>query len=77
MGDILIASDFASFDEFGSMWLAVTVWNFVTLSCVYIVCGLFAGWFIRKRLRVAMLIPAFGTLCGLISGFVEGSVYGK
>lgn len=77
MGDILIATDFSSFDGFGSMMLAVTVWNFVTLACVYVVCGLFAGWFIRKRLRIAMLIPAFGTLGGLILGFVEGAVYGK
>jgi hypothetical protein len=75
--DVLIATDFSSFNTFFQIWLATTVWNLVTIACIYLVCGLFAGWFIRKRIRIALLIPVFGTLCGLISGFFEGAVYGK
>jgi Putative transmembrane protein 170 len=63
------------------VWLAISVWNSLSLGAIYLVTGVImarmfrAGELFRWKFRAAVLIPVATTFVGMFAGFLQGTLF--
>lgn len=57
------------------VFLAIALWNSMSLGAIYLVTGVIAARVFRWKARLAFLLPLGTTILGLLSGFAQGALF--